>query len=309
MPQLIAATIGRLMPRYRTVDQWLVVYRQILVTRQLSPKTTANRENSLRYLSEAIGRRSIGGVRPHEIAAKVQAIHAVYPSTARKLMVDARDVFSEAVNYGWIDRNPAAGLKSPRAPVSRQRLTLEQWRAIHQVAIERLPPWVSRMLVLALVTGQRRSDLQAMAFDDVWDDRLHIVQVKTGARLALPLDLRLEAIGWSLREVIDDCLAYASRGSTLLRKASGGALSLASLSSRFEAARDLAVGVVDGYGAPSLHECRSLAERLYRKQGIDTRRLLGHKHQAMTDVYNDDRGLTSSAWEVLPLPATGTPSA
>lgn len=57
-----------------------------------------------------------------------------------------------------------------------------------------------------------------------------------------------------------------------------------------------------GYGAPSLHECRSLSERLFRAQGIDTRILLGHKHQAMTDVYNDDRGLLAASWQVLALP-------
>jgi len=32
--------------------------------------------------------------------------------------------------------------------------------------------------------------------------------------------------------------------------------------------------------------------------------LLGHKHQAMTDLYNDDRGLTRGEWRHLPLVAT-----
>lgn len=29
--------------------------------------------------------------------------------------------------------------------------------------------------------------------------------------------------------------------------------------------------------------------------------LLGHKHQAMTDLYNDDRGLTRGVWKVLSI--------
>ena len=29
--------------------------------------------------------------------------------------------------------------------------------------------------------------------------------------------------------------------------------------------------------------------------------LLGHKHQAMTDVYNDDRGLSKGQWKTLTL--------
>ncbi|CCP02947.1 Integrase [Erwinia amylovora Ea644] len=37
-------------------------------------------------------------------------------------------------------------------------------------------------------------------------------------------------------------------------------------------------------------EQRSLAEGLYRDQGINTQNLLGHKNQIQTDKYNDDRG-------------------
>ncbi|MBZ8693840.1 integrase [Escherichia coli] len=41
---------------------------------------------------------------------------------------------------------------------------------------------------------------------------------------------------------------------------------------------------------PSFHEQRSLSERLFREQGIDTQILLGHSNQKMTDIYNDVRG-------------------
>ncbi|MCP0941511.1 integrase, partial [Klebsiella pneumoniae] len=41
---------------------------------------------------------------------------------------------------------------------------------------------------------------------------------------------------------------------------------------------------------PSFHEQRSLSERLYREQGIDTQILLGHTSKTMTDRYNDSRG-------------------
>ena len=41
---------------------------------------------------------------------------------------------------------------------------------------------------------------------------------------------------------------------------------------------------------PTFHVQRSLSERLYREQGLDTQKLLGHKSRKMTDKYNDDRG-------------------
>lgn len=117
-----------------------------------------------------------------------------------------------------------------------------------------------------------------MRFDDVWDGCLHVEQVKTGARLALPLDLRLEAIGVSLGEAVAACESYAVPGEYLLRKHNGRQLVLASLSARFEEAREHALPPFASGHPPSLHECRSLSERLYRKQGINTMVLLGHKH-------------------------------
>ncbi|MEH6578067.1 MAG: tyrosine-type recombinase/integrase [Amphritea sp.] len=41
---------------------------------------------------------------------------------------------------------------------------------------------------------------------------------------------------------------------------------------------------------PTFHELRSLAEREYKKVGINTQYLLGHKHQKTTDNYADARG-------------------
>ncbi|ENA5523494.1 tyrosine-type recombinase/integrase, partial [Escherichia albertii] len=63
------------------------------------------------------------------------------------------------------------------------------------------------------------------------------------------------------------------------------------LSDYFAKARDLA-GITPPAGKtpPTFHEQRSLSERLYRAQGIDTKTLLGHKVQATTDRYNDTRG-------------------
>ena len=89
---------------------------------------------------------------------------------------------------------------------------------------------------------------------------------------------------------------------TYLEKSTGKPLTLASLSARFETAREGAFGKYVGEGdPPSLHECRSLAERLYRQQGINTQTLLGHKHQRMTDLYNDDRGLEAGVWKTLEI--------
>lgn len=71
----------------------------------------------------------------------------------------------------------------------------------------------------------------------------------------------------------------------------GQPMSKDNLSDYFAVARDLAgVNPPAGKTPTTFHEQRSLSERLYRVQGIDTKTLLGHKVRATTDRYNDTRG-------------------
>ena len=297
----LSVTLGRISPRFKTLNQWAEIYRQLVNGRPIGDKTKANRRGALTHVLAGLGGRTISAVRPHEVSAMIQRIAVLHPQTAKRVLFEAADLFNEAMNYGWIDRNPASSVKAPVCRIQRRRLTLDQWCAIRRHATEHMPPWVSRMLTLALATGQRRSDLVKMRFSDVWDKHLHVEQVKTGARLALPLAQRLDALGITLGEAIEDCRGYSVGTEFLLRKNNGAPPGDASLSARFEAAREGALPSVSGIPA-SLHECRSLSERLYRAQGIDTMTLLGHKHQAMTDMYNDDRGLSRGQWKTLSLP-------
>ena len=297
----LASTIGRVSPKFRTLGQWAETYRLIVNAKPISYKTKINRNSSLKHILAGLGARTIGSIRPHEVAGMINEIHSCRPQTAKRVLIEAKDMFNEAMNYDWIARNPAINVKAPLVKVQRKRLTLEQWWSILGYAIAHMPPWVSRMCALALITGQRRSDLVKMKFSDVWDGFLHVEQVKTGMRIALPIALRLNATGLMLGDVINDCKGYSAGSEYMLRKHDGCQLGDASLSARFEIAREASIPPTPGGHPPSLHECRSLAERLYRAQGLNTMMLLGHKNQRMTDVYNDPRGLDAGEWKTLTL--------
>ena len=273
-----------------------------------------NRRCSIAHILNALGDKPLRSIRPHEIAAAVREVHVMgKPVMAQHVLIELRDMLNEAINYGWIDSNPAINVKQLRAPVKRQRLPFEQWQRMYDMARTHPVPWVPHMLKLALLTGQRRADLCKMRFEDICEmeingvrgDCLLIEQQKTKARIALPLALRLDMLGVTLGQEIDACRSYGKPGPYLLRSRYAAwqrSLNPKCLSNRFENLRAAAGITVERGTPPSLHECRSLAERLYREQGIDTRTLLGHKRQAMTDVYNDDRGLNRGQWRVLKLP-------
>ena len=65
-----------------------------------------------------------------------------------------------------------------------------------------------------------------------------------------------------------------------------------SLSVSFKLAIDsTGLSVEHGKTIPTFHEQRSLSERLYEEQGINTQQLLGHSSDRMTAQYHNDRGL------------------
>jgi integrase len=130
-----------------------------------------------------------------------------------------------------------------------------------------------------------------------------------GARVEIPLALRLDAIGMTLGEVIDRCRACGKPGPTFLRQANGKAIEVSSLSARFLECYRAVMGEADP-GAkvrPSLHEVRSLSARCYIEQGMapaTVQTLLGHSDMEMTELYLNDRGLSSRAWKRVELAAT-----
>ena len=306
---------------HRTLSEWLDVHERILRERGYKAQTLKNRTANLAHVRRLWGQRPVTALKPHEVATGLKTFAAERSSTAVRVLAELRDAYTEAVANGWAETNPAAFLKPPRHKVKRARLRFDTWQAMRTLAQAGPQRWVESLLLLALVTGQRRADLAKMRFDDVVDGWLRVEQQKQagkgfGARVEIPLALRLDAIGMTVGEVIEHCRQSARPGPTLLRKAGGGEIEQSSLSARFH---DHIVAVLGtaAHGQhewPSLHEVRSLSARLYDAQGVNVQTLLGHKHAEMTETYKDDRGLSRDQWKrVDPTPpkqaAAATPSA
>ncbi|MDR1276369.1 MAG: tyrosine-type recombinase/integrase [Candidatus Accumulibacter sp.] len=289
-----------------SLAKWCAKYAEIVTTRGLMPATAQEKISHAQGLLAGIGDKALKKIRPVHVA---RAIHAVWagghPAKARRMLSVARDLFTEAVINGYVNANPAAPIRPLPNRVRRARLSLDHWRLTQATLETEALPWRRLFAILALVTGQRRGDLLKMRFDHVWDKHLHIVQEKTGERIALPLSLRLRAVDTSLREIIARCRDYGPPGDTLIRKNNtGDPLTRSSLTKAFSAAfRRAVVWEREDRKPPSLQECRSLAERLYSAQGIDTQILLGHRRAQTTALYHDDRGLDREAgvWRTLKI--------
>lgn len=291
-----------------SVDGWLKKYWKIQEERcqigEIKPITLNQKKYPVSVMRQALGQKEIADVTVKDIIDILNEFKERGQNGMAKVVRSVMsDVFQEAQQAGEVPPgyNPAKSARAPKSKVQRQRLLLEEWQVIYQQAATG-PLYLQRAMLLALVTGQRLGDISNMKFTDIWDGQLHITQSKTGARIAIPLSLKCQAIDKTLEEVVSLCRDrivspyLLHHHHTMPRAKRGGRIQEQTITGAFSAARDASKLKWSTGTPPTFHEQRSLSERIYRDQGIDTKQLLGHKNQQMTDKYNDDRG---REWTVI----------
>ncbi len=217
---------------------------------------------------------------------------------AKRLRMMLIDIFNEAERVALITSkfNPASITRKYKANIKRRRITLTEFRVLLTYADNHVPIWFHSALVFAFLTAQRRADIVLAHADNVYNDQLHIAQHKSRrstkqSRIALPLDLYNAELNLTLAQFIDN------NANGFIVNNDGNKISEWALSFYFCKYWREIFGKSDDQ--PSFHEIRSLSERYYRDQGVQTKNLLGHKKQTTTDIYNDIR---SDDWLVLKLP-------
>ncbi|HBA6524326.1 TPA: tyrosine-type recombinase/integrase [Escherichia coli] len=294
----IATSKGKAITTSTWLDRYQAIQDDRLESGDIKLNTYKQKAKPVSLLRERAGMKLISSVDVRDIAQLLdEYITAGQPRMAQVVRSVLIDVFKEAQHYGEVPPgyNPALATKQPRRKITRQRLSLEEWQKIFDIADAR-HRYMGNAMLLALITGQRLGDISRMKFSDIWDDHLHVIQEKTGSKIAIPLSLRLNAINWSLRDVVARCRDYAVSPylvhffRTTSQAERGAQVKANTLTMNFSKARDLA-GIDWGEGSPAtFHEQRSLSERLYEAQGVDTQKLLGHKSPNQTAKYHDDRG-------------------
>lgn len=213
------------------------------------------------------------------------------------------DIFAEAVPAGWMEPgfNPAKLTKNPRYKPKRARLTIERFKLIYAQASE---GWERHMLELAILTSHAGvTELSGMRKPK--EGYLWITRTKTGEKVKIPLELTLHSLGWNLGDTVKKCVSTGILSPYLLHhiKDKGGAKKGQKLAPRLlsETFAELArkAGIDWGDKEPAtLYEIRSLSERQFKDQGLDTQTLLAHKSEKSTAGYHDTRG---DDWHVLQI--------
>lgn len=296
---LIATSKGKAITAVTWLDRYWKIQEERYSSGDIKINTYKQKAKPVALLKERTGMKLISEVSVRDIAKILdEYIADGQPRMAQVIRSVLIDVFKEAQHAGEVPPgyNPALATKQPRRKITRQRLNLDEWKKIFDIA-DSNHRYMGNAMLLALITAQRLGDISEMKFTDIWDDHLHVLQEKTGSKIAIPLSLRLNAIDWSLRDVVTRCRDYAVSPYLVhfFRATSqadrGAQVKSRTLTANFSKARDKSdISLENGKTPSTFHEQRSLAERLYKMQGVNTKDLLGHKSQKQTDGYHDDRG-------------------
>lgn len=301
-------------PDEKTLMAWSVEYERVYEeSRRPTPSTMKTVRAGVRAVNTApFADKHLRDITTKEVAEFISAsTEQRGASMAALIRKTLHDMMREAETRGMIDngKNPVSVTRKPDIEVVRSRLTVENFKAIYATALK-TDAWVARSIELAVVSGQRREDVSKMQFVEARDGFLSVVQTKGrgSVRLRIPLSLHIDALGWSLDEIVKRCrdgavsaylVHYAtSRGG----RKSGQRVAADKITRAFQDARDATEGLKweKGKTPASFHEIRSLAARLYSEQydPAFAQALLGHKSAEMTSLYRDVRG---AEWVELKL--------
>lgn len=282
----------------RTVLAWATKYEALLGKRRLAKNTLHMYGVWLRRFRAEFGDDvRLAAITALQVSEKLEAIEQATPTTAKQLRGLWYDIFREAELAGWIPKNenPVRDTRTRRVSIRRARLTTEVFQRI--LTATKLP-WLRNAMLLALVSGQRRENVIPARFTDVHDGHWFVDQGKTGAKVAIPLELRLDALGMSLGDVVKGCRTSGVLSPYLVHQTERHGRSRPGAPIALQRATDAFTAEVAALGLdwgdrtpPTFHEIRSLAKRMYERQGgIDTKVLLGHKSDSSAELYADARG-------------------
>lgn len=204
------------------------------------------------------------------------------PGAANMFLNVIRSMFSWAVRADWVEHNPALGIQVIPGG------TLPAWSQQQaDQAIAELPPHLSRLVLTALYTGQRRGDLCRLAWSNYDGERIRLVQGKTGSPLVIPVHPTLKA-------AMD---TWPRTATTILTNVHGRPWKPGTVTEALRYALPR-LGFPDGWG---IHGLRKLAATNLAEAGASAHEIMsvtGHRSLAMVSLYTakvDQERLASAA--------------
>lgn len=289
--------VDRIEGKRGTWHEWMDDFEKLLAKRKLADNTRRTYKSLAGKARALVAEwEAFESVTTKVIAAALRELEDDGKSRqAQQFRSFLKDCFNDAIGEGWTKENPALVVRAIDVEVRRARLPFDVFMKVYEAE---QTEWARNCYALALVSGQDRESCSNALFRDVRDGAWWNERGKTGARIVLPLELRLNCFGRSLADVVKQCRSSGMLSQYLIHQTKnygnspvGAQIWVDTITRHFTdtlGALGLDWGDKD---PPTFHEIRSLSERLYADQGnVKTQELLGHKDAKTTAIYHDARG-------------------
>ena len=166
------------------IDRYL---RDVLPT-----KPKCDYSTHLNWWRKALADRTLADVTPALIAEQRDLLRKTKaPATVVKYLAALSNVYSKAIKeWGWLEENPLRKVEKPKLPRGRVRFLSDDERARLLAACrESESEWLYLVVVLALSTGMRKSEIMGLRWQDVdlRQGRVTLHETKNGERRVLPV--------------------------------------------------------------------------------------------------------------------------
>lgn len=281
----------------RTWGLWCDEFEKLIAGRDLAKNTRLARKSQLKRLRRIVdSSKPAAEVDTIDLSKEIDALKAAGKMrTAQAFRTFLGDCFDRMIAKGWRKDNPATVLDNITVKVKRARLPFSAFMKLYETTSI---IWLRNAMALAIVSGQAREDCRDAEFTDVHDGGWWNERGKTGARIFLPLELRLNCFGMSLEDVVKQCRSTGILSRHLIHQTLrtqgsrlGKPINIETITNTFTA--ELAKLGLDwaDKNPPTFHEIRSLSGRLYKAQGnVNPQELYGHRDPRTTATYIDGRG-------------------
>lgn len=229
-------------------------------------------------LKEVFGKMLVLEIRPTHIAKYLDIRGLKAPIRANREISLLSHIFSYAMRWGQIDKNPCLGVAKHSEKGRDRYITDNEFESVKIIASD----LIATVMDFAYITAMRRGDILKLRLDQITHEGIWVKQSKTGSK---------QLYEWTngLIEVVDRAksLKRPIRGLYLFCTRQGQPYSDTGFKAMWN--RVQVKWAESGGNRFTFHDIRAKALTDAKRLGLDAQSLAGHSTAAMTDHYIKQR--------------------